>query len=212
MTVSPRLPAGPTGWMVAASALALGMLSLLAAQGALKGADQRVAAWVLPLRSPSLEGPMQALAWFGGSTWTALALLGFSALAWRRRGKAGALVLAAAFAVGALLQVLLRLWVSQWRPDVGVIPVSLDPLTHVHLAGFPSGHAYRSAFIFGWIAREVAGTRWTRLLTWGCAGMIGAVGITRLALNRHWTSDVLGGWLVALTVLSLARWWEARAR
>ncbi|MBI3087854.1 MAG: phosphatase PAP2 family protein [Candidatus Omnitrophica bacterium] len=193
-----------------ASVLALGTLSVLATQGVLKGADQQIAVWFLPLHSRYLDGPMQVLAWFGGSTWTILALLGLGALAWRRGGNAGALALTATFLAGALLQVFLRLWVSQWRPDAGAIPASMDLLTRFELAGFPSGHAYRSAFLFGWIARAAVGTRWERLLVPGCALMVGLVGITRVYLNRHWASDVLGAWLVVLTMLSLVRWWEER--
>jgi len=214
MLSNPRLPASlrsaQAGRIFLASGLALGTLSLLVAQGMLKGMDQQIAAWVLPIHSRYLDGPMQILAWFGGSTWTIAALLGLGALAWRRGGNAGALVLTVTFLAGALLQVLLRLWVSQWRPDAGAIPASMDPFTHFELAGFPSGHAYRSAFLFGWIAREAGGTRWERLLVPGCALMVGLVGITRVYLNRHWASDVLGAWLVVLMMLSLVRWWEER--
>jgi len=209
LTISRRAPRNSSvvllGW-----ALALGVLSYLVAQGALVPLDMQVAGWMAAVRSPALDGSMQTLTWFGSSTWAVVGLFGLGVWAWRRGGNVAALPLIVTFLAGVLLQVVLRLWVSQWRPDVGAIPASMDWRTHFELAGFPSGHAFRSAFIFGWLAVEARGrprAGWWRAL---CLVMTALVGFTRVYLNRHWATDVAGAWLVVLTTRAMAYWWEER--
>ena len=191
-------------------ALALGALSVLVAQGVLAPLDQQLAGWVAALRSPMLDGPMRTLTWFGGSTWTLLGVSGLSALAWRRGGGAAVRMPWLAFLLGAVIEVLLRVSVAQWRPDTTALPPAMDAMTRFELAGFPSGHAFRSAFVFGWLAVEARG--WPRAGWWRalCLVMTALVGFTRVYLNRHWATDVAGAWLVVLTTVAMARWWEQR--
>ncbi|MBI3323574.1 MAG: phosphatase PAP2 family protein, partial [Candidatus Omnitrophica bacterium] len=166
--------------------------------------------WVNVFRSPWLDGPMRTLTWFGGSTWTLLGVSGLSALAWRRGGWAAVRMLWLAFLLGAALEVILRLSVAQWRPDTAALPPAMGAVTRFELAGFPSGHAFRSAFVFGWLAVEAGGrprAGWWRAL---CLVMTALVGFTRVYLNRHWATDVAGAWLVVLTTVAMARWWEQR--
>lgn len=194
------------GWFLTLSAL-----SVLVARGYLVPLDRQIAGWVAALRSPEFDGLMRAITWFGGGTWNVLGLLGLGWLVWRRGRLASAFLLYATFLVGGSMEILLRLWVSQWRPDAGAIRGSLDPITHFGLTGFPSGHAFRSAFIFGWLVVEARG--WPRAGGWRALGlvMIALVGFTRVYLNRHWASDVVGAWLIVLTTFALARCWEQRA-
>ena len=209
LTISRRAPRNSSvvllGW-----ALALGVLSYLVAQGALVPLDMQVAGWMAAVRSPALDGSMQTLTWFGGSTWTALGLLGLSAPAWRRGGWAAVRMIWLAFLLGAVVEVILRLSVAQWRPDMTALPPTMDAVTRFELAGFPSGHAFRSAFIFGWLAVEARGrprAGWWRAL---CLVMTALVGFTRVYLNRHWATDVAGAWLVVLTTRAMVYWWEER--
>lgn len=190
--------------------VALGLLTFQVAQGHLKLLDQSVAQWVRTWQSHTFDGPMQAVTWFGGSAWAVAALAALASLAWRRGRRPEALMLGGAFLLGILIEGALRLFVPQWRPGTaGVLPEA-TLLTRVHLAAFPSGHAFRSAFLFGWCGRELAAWR-SRLAGIGqglCVAMIGLVGISRLYLNRHWATDVVGGWLVALLALSVAAAWR----
>jgi undecaprenyl-diphosphatase len=207
----PTVPTDPRlrlfGW-----ALALGILSSQVARGHLVFVDQLLAGWMAALRSPALDEPMRVVTFFGGSTWTTLALLGLGALAWRRGGLKAVLILVGAFVVGGLIEIALRLTVPQWRPDTLTLPAAMDPMTRFELAGFPSGHGFRSAFTFGWLIRQRRNAD-TALATLGrriALVMIGLVGVSRLYLNRHWASDILGSWLVVLVALSVARVWEQR--
>ncbi len=205
LTTKPELRAPLLGWGVA-----LGVLSHQVATGHAVWWDQLAASGVATLRSPALDGPAHLVAWFGSSAWTVLVLAGLSVVAWRRRGVAAAVILLMAFALSVGMEAVLRLTVPHWRPDTVTVPATMSLGMRFALTGFPSGHAIRSAFVFGWMSRESRElpAPWARLVRAGCLLMIGLVGFTRLYLNRHWVSDVLSGWLVVLVACAIARCWE----
>ena len=190
-------------------ALLLGLLASQVAQGRLRAFDQDLAQTVAPWRSSAWDMPVRAAAFFGSSAWTVLALVALAALAWRQGRRPAAWILVGACAFGLGLEIVLRLWVAQWRPDTLVVPAE-SLIERFHAAGFPSGHAFRSTFLLGWIITELQARRdwWIRAAQAGCVAIIIMVGISRLYLSRHWASDVLGGWLVALLALSVAASWE----
>ena len=192
-------------------AVALGALSYQVAKGHLAFLDQPIAYWIAAWRSASLDGPMRLATFFGGSVWMLVSLLGLGLWAWRRGGATLVLIFIGAFGVGSAIEIGVKLSGLQWRPDIVTIPASMDAASRFHLTGFPSGHGFRSAFLFGWLARQLRDSdiSWASVGRVVCAVMIGLVGLSRLYLNRHWASDVLGSWLVALVALSLARSWEA---
>ncbi|MFI0903505.1 phosphatase PAP2 family protein [Streptomyces sioyaensis] len=86
-------------------------------------------------------------------------------------------------------------------------PPALDWAGPASGYAFPSGHASTSALaagILAWgIARRVgparARTWWAVLALWAAG-----VGLTRVYLAVHWPGDVVGGWLLAATLLCLA--------
>jgi undecaprenyl-diphosphatase len=112
--------------------------------------------------------------------------------------------------VGGLLGALLKLLVGRHRPDL------LDPVARAAGFSFPSGHALTATLAAGVLlliflpyARERRPLRWA---LWAVALLIAVVtGLSRIALGVHWTSDVLGGWLlgaavVAATSAAFATW------
>ncbi len=89
------------------------------------------------------------------------------------------------------------------RPRPYWISEDVKIYSHETSFGLPSGHAQVAASVWGWLAYEVK-KRWFTLVA---LGLIFLIGISRLFLGVHFTSDVLLGWsLGALLVLAFANW------
>ncbi|MDE3017105.1 MAG: phosphatase PAP2 family protein [Pseudomonadota bacterium] len=80
-------------------------------------------------------------------------------------------------------------------------------LLHETSAAFPSGHAALSLFFFGFLAyllsRRVQKKRYSVLVFAAGLSIAGLIGASRVYLNVHWLSDVLGGFALAAAFLSL---------
>ncbi len=188
-----------------AGVAALGVLAAAVATGWLSPADRELTAWIALMRVPLVDGVMRAVTFFGSSSWTAAVLAGIGIWLWRRDGRHAALLVLGAFLMGMGIEVVLRLLISHWRPDVATIPAAMDWRTRFKLAGFPSGHGLHSAFVFGYLAYRWHGVhhRAGRLAAFLSLLLIMFVGISRVYLGRHWPSDVLGSWLIAGVALAL---------
>ncbi|WP_046564031.1 phosphatase PAP2 family protein [Micromonospora sp. HK10] len=117
-----------------------------------------------------------------------------------RRAPRLALWVVTTMAVGGLLGALLKLLVGRHRPDL------LDPVARAAGFSFPSGHALNAALAAGvllLVFLPYARHRWAlRWALWTVAVLITVLtGLSRIALGVHWTSDVLGGWLLGVAVL-----------
>jgi undecaprenyl-diphosphatase len=159
-----------------------------------------VAEWV----ASSLPGWVETLArpfsWLGG--WigiTALTVAAVLLLAHERNWLDVGFVLAAV--VGSQIVVaFLKAWFERPRPDAG----SAVPLPES--AAFPSGHATSGVAALGAftvLAAERLENRRARRALWCAAVVIGlCVGLSRIALNVHYVTDVLAGWCLGLAWLA----------
>jgi undecaprenyl-diphosphatase len=82
-----------------------------------------------------------------------------------------------------------------------------DESVHESSSSFPSGHAmgsiigYGAMTYVGWVLLKSRGTKFA--LTTLLAATVLVIGWTRVYLRAHWCSDVLGGWVLGLSWLSL---------
>ena len=82
------------------------------------------------------------------------------------------------------------------RPDNALQVIANDP-------SFPSGHAGMAAafcLIAGYLLVKRMKTSWVKreLMIVACAVITIVIGLSRLVLNVHWASDVLGGWALGV--------------
>ncbi|PYP77585.1 MAG: hypothetical protein DMD35_14690 [Gemmatimonadetes bacterium] len=171
--------------------------------------DGAVQAWVLTHQSPQLDTIFLWITRIGGITaMCVLALVGAAYLWYRghRRVAAGVLVVPAVAI--KLFNVVKRIYA---RPR----PLGLGGRVDSSYS-FPSGHATASAAVCCTLAyvlwREGFIGRRTALALAVLAPLL--VGASRLYLNVHWATDVLGGWSVGLfiAVLSVALYNHHRRR
>ncbi|MFE5600964.1 phosphatase PAP2 family protein, partial [Streptomyces coelicoflavus] len=82
------------------------------------------------------------------------------------------------------------------------------PVDSAHYAAFPSGHAMTATFVCGllvWLLHHYGAGRGLRRAGLALAVVsVAGVGVTRVWLGVHWTTDVLGGWLLGALVVALA--------
>lgn len=152
--------------------------------------DEHVRQFAQAHRTPALDRFFSTVTWFG-ETWVQIAtvLLVALLLNWRRNRRT-ALLAVVAPVLGAITIVAVKNTFRRARP-AGAIALG------VHTYSFPSGHATGSAatlLTIGYVlARE-------RLLPWWSVplGAVGTllIGSSRVYLDAHWATDVMGGWAV----------------
>jgi membrane-associated phospholipid phosphatase len=143
-----------------------------------------------------LRSSMEAASFWGGQAGqTAVVLLGSAVLWRRRRGWAVSLPLVTAGA--GVLQLVAKWAVDRPRPN-------LDPW------GFPSAHVLSLVVLLGCIAYLLGTSRlrrgWRISGVGGCAAAVCVVGYSRMYLDAHWLSDVLGGLTMGLAYLLAVIW------
>lgn len=95
-------------------------------------------------------------------------------------------------------------WVQRPRPDLWAT------LTGETNSGFPSGHATTSCAFAAVVVILCWRTRWRGVALGLAAAWVALIGLARLYLGVHYPTDVLGGWGLALSWVSLLQFAIAR--
>lgn len=153
--------------------------------------DEPVRAWVLAHQIPAVHQTFLVITHIAAPSVIIPCTAALAAWLWNRRGLpiAGAVVLSPAVAL-ALFLAIKRIYKRE-RPAGGA---RLHELTYA----FPSGHAAASAAVFGTTAyvlwREKMLPRDAAIAIATLGPLL--VGASRVYLDVHWSTDVLGGWSV----------------
>jgi membrane-associated phospholipid phosphatase len=188
--------------IVIVSAIAIGLFADVGedvAEHSTTAFDDAVRAWFIAHQNHVVYRAAFFLTWLGSPIVMVLIALGAGAWFYRRRGRSKAGVIVAAPAIGGLVSAVVKLLYGRARPAGGA-------LLNERTFSFPSGHATTSAAVVVTLCYVMARER---IISWPVAIIVGAtvplvVGLTRLYLDVHWTTDVVGGWMVGLFVAAIS--------
>lgn len=145
---------------------------------------------------PTLVEVAAALTLLGGAAVTLpLAAIAALALLLRRQSIRACILVATVLGERTLVHAL-KEWVGRPRP--------LDGEFDVGSMAFPSGHAANSMTVYLAIAILAGPAAYRRQLVVAAVFFSVAIGLTRIFLGVHWSSDVIGGWALGLTSILLA--------
>jgi undecaprenyl-diphosphatase len=167
---------------VVSSLLFVGLAALAAGQEFL-GLDHSIRELVQWERTPLLERPMIEVSRLGQGD-ALLPLIGAGMLILWRYDRRWTLILPAVMLGAGGLQ-----WVAKWAVN--------RPRPNMRPEGFPSGHVMIVVVLFGLalylLWSVTVSRRWQTCGLAVCALAITAVAYSRMYLEFHWLSDVLGG-------------------
>ena len=131
-----------------------------------------------------------------------LITLVFCIFIWYRFPKQKKLAIFFAFSmiIGAIVMMILKSITNVNRP--------LNALLIENTQSFPSGHALTSLVFFGLICYIIfsKNRKWFNICCILSLIVVLIISISRLILNVHWFSDIIGGWTLGLFVLTGCIW------
>lgn len=178
-----------------AACLGCAALGLAMAHGVTEGFDRALLAGFAALRGPLADGFFLAVTWLGSGYVLAPATLLIATALDARRERAAAGLLVLTYFGASITSWLLKPAMGRDRPALHA-PL---PENAAWDWSFPSSHAAQSAaFALGlWLLVARFRPRWRLAVGVALAAMVFAVAASRLHLQAHWPSDVMGGLLVA---------------
>lgn len=166
--------------------------------------DPRVQDLVIRHRVGWLTDVFRASTWLGSTMVLALVVVAVGAVwSMSRRDVVGAILPGAALALTVVAKNLSKALIGRPRPSPAQAIGSDTGFA------FPSGHAADSLAAYAMVVLVLAAGRSRRVrrgLGFVAAALVLVVGVSRVYLGAHWLSDVLGGWALAGSIVSLLAW------
>jgi len=188
------------GALALLSALPVALLSVAASAGRLSLGDRAVVEWMLSNRWPALDWVMLLVSWLSSEYGTPVLLMALLVILWKRE-RTAVVSAVAVIASSTLWQIWLKALIGRPRPEPVLYPAWQG-------AGFPSGHALTvlvAAYIIWKLAPALRLSRQAAAgLGWAALFWVLLVGASRIYLNAHFLSDVIGGYLLGVWHLGLA--------
>lgn len=184
----------------------LGWLTDQVFEGDMREFDDVTRAAVHTFASPNLTLFMRFMSFLGSTFFltlaTAAVIVWFALRKWGREAKLFALTMVGA----SLLNITLKLAFKRPRP------VPFFDLTAPETYSFPSGHSLASCVFFAGLAAILSGRvkrKRTRTIIWTVATiMFLLIGLSRIYLGVHYTTDVIAGFASALIWIVVVRFVE----
>jgi membrane-associated phospholipid phosphatase len=167
------------------------------------GWDLRITNFVQRINLPGFEKLMILLTALGNGWTPYLLVICTSILLRLKKHKSAALICLVGVSASSAVNQLMKIIVNRPRPSSELIHVFFD----VRHKSFPSGHTIFFVAFFGfllfltYVYRKRPLYRWGMFLLFG--GMIALIGLSRIYLGAHWSSDVIGGYLTGSLWLSV---------
>lgn len=161
--------------------------------------DAAVRSWMLAHQNPTLFNVFLVITWLGSGFAIIPATLVVAGWLWQRSGRWTAAVVVTAPAVATGLFDVIKFTYRRVRPSGAL---------HLHILtySFPSGHATTSAAVFPVVAYILAREHILSKRSAVALAVTGPflIGFSRLYIDVHWATDVLGGWAAGLVVAALS--------
>ena len=198
MTAARTLVRDPSAWVAGACALAFLVLAAVVNGQGYVAFDETVIASVKGLPVPA--GAWEAITAAGGVALIPVGVALVASLLLRRQYRL-ALLVAVALIGASLFTEGAKHFVARPRPPG-------QPVVFAPGYSFPSGHTLNSTVTYGLTAfvawRSALPLAARRAIVVILVGLIGAVGLSRIALGVHYPSDVLAGWLAGMAIVAIA--------
>jgi undecaprenyl-diphosphatase len=192
-----------------ASLVFFGWLADEVLEGETRHFDDVTRAAVHTLASPALTTTMRGISFLGSTLFLTAATIfivaWFALRKWGREAKLFAITMIGASILNTTLKLAFK------RPR----PIPFFDLTPPETYSFPSGHSLASCCFFAGLAAILSGrvkSRRARTITWIVASiMFLLIGLSRIYLGVHFTTDVIAGFAAALIWILVIRFVEVTA-
>ncbi|MFZ1301452.1 MAG: phosphatase PAP2 family protein [Candidatus Microsaccharimonas sp.] len=174
------------------------LLAALVTNGVTDSLDTSVLLWINQHASPALDSLFVIITQFGGFAVVATVGLLITALLLFKKQYLKALFVVIGLGGAALWSVVFKSIVERVRPDLW------ESLIHETSLSFPSGHATASMALALVVIMLLWRTRWKKAALIAGTIYVLLIGFSRLYLGVHYPTDILGGWLLSITWVSLA--------